>query len=89
MIGADEELTGYGYWHHWAFTVFTASPEELTRADEVAQRIANEHGVTYKAGRFSDRSQTVLHHHASPTDDPRIHADVRVDVMRTPGWAFN
>jgi hypothetical protein len=46
-IGADEELTGDGYWHHWAFTALKASPVQLRRADETAQSIASAHGVRY------------------------------------------
>ena len=29
--GSDEEVEGDGLWHHWAFTVFPASPENLCR----------------------------------------------------------
>jgi hypothetical protein len=28
-IGSDEEASGDGYWHHWAFTVLRAEPAVL------------------------------------------------------------
>jgi hypothetical protein len=46
-IGTDEEATDDGYWHHWTFTVFEASPERLRGADEVARELAHAHGVRY------------------------------------------
>ncbi len=46
-IGADEELTGNGYWHHWAFTVSEANADELRAADERARELATSHGVQY------------------------------------------
>jgi hypothetical protein len=44
-IGSDEELEGDGLWHHWVFTVFPASPEELVQASQLARKIAAAHGV--------------------------------------------
>src|SRR5947209_4245627 len=41
QIATDEEVSGDGYWHHWAFTVFDADPETLRSADERARRIAS------------------------------------------------
>lgn len=46
-IGADEELEGDGYWHHWAFTVLEARPKELRQADKRARELAEAHGVRY------------------------------------------
>lgn len=46
-IGVDEETTGDGYWHHWAFTVIDASEEALRGADERAKHLAEQHGVRY------------------------------------------
>ena len=46
-IGSDEEMEGDAYWHHWASTVYSASPEALTRIDELAREIAEAHGVRY------------------------------------------
>lgn len=46
-IGADEEITGDGYWHHWAFTLLDASAEVLRGADERARQLAHQHGVQY------------------------------------------
>jgi hypothetical protein len=46
-IGADEELTGDGHWHHWAFTVIEASADELRDADVCAREVATAHGVQY------------------------------------------
>ena len=46
-IGADEEQTGDGYWHHWAFTVSEANADELRAADERARELATSHGVQY------------------------------------------
>lgn len=44
-IGSDEEVDGDEFWHHWAFTIFPASPEELVQAYQLAQKIAAAHGV--------------------------------------------
>ena len=46
-IGADEELSGDGYWHHWAHTVFDADADALREADRRAQEAAEAHGVHY------------------------------------------
>jgi hypothetical protein len=48
-IGSDEEITGDGYWHHWAFTVLEATAERLTEADAAARAVAAAHGVRYDA----------------------------------------
>jgi hypothetical protein len=48
-IGSDEEVTGDGYWHHWAHTVFMADPDALRGASARAQTLATEHGVGYNA----------------------------------------
>ena len=45
-IGSDEEVEGDELWHHWAFTVFPASPpEELVQASQLARKIAAAQGV--------------------------------------------
>ena len=46
-VGADEELEGDGYWHHWAFTVFEATEPALRAADQRARTVAEAHGVRY------------------------------------------
>src|SRR5690349_17249557 len=46
-IGADEEITGDGYWHLWAFSLLAASRESLTDADRRAREISDAHGVRY------------------------------------------
>ena len=46
-IGSDEQDTGNGYWHHWAFTVFDAVPDVLRDADQRAREIADSHGANY------------------------------------------
>lgn len=44
-VGADEEVTGDGNWHVWAFTVVAASEEALRQADTRARDIASRYGV--------------------------------------------
>jgi hypothetical protein len=46
-VGADEELTGDGYWHVWAFTLTEANDDALTNADARASAVAKEHGARY------------------------------------------
>jgi hypothetical protein len=54
-IGSDEEVEGDELWHHWAFTVFPASPEELVQASQLARKIAAAHGARER--RMEDAAQ--------------------------------
>ena len=67
-IGTDEEVSAYGYWHHWAFTVFDADPAMLRRADGRARSIANERGVRYDGWK-------VQRHAPVETGQPRLADD--------------
>jgi hypothetical protein len=46
-VGADEELTGDGYWHLWAFTLVKATEQALLGADAQARAVAESHGARY------------------------------------------
>ncbi len=46
-IGSTEELSGDGYWHHYAHTIRPADPDELRAADRAAAAIAEAYGVRY------------------------------------------
>jgi Regulator of ribonuclease activity B len=46
-VGADEELTGDGYWHLWAFSHLKANRETLIDAHRRARQIAEAHGARY------------------------------------------
>ena len=46
-IGSDEEITGDGYWHLWAFSLLPANREALVDAHRRAREIAEAHGVRY------------------------------------------
>jgi hypothetical protein len=46
-VSADEEVTGDGFWHLWAFTVMEATEEALLRADAQARAVAELHGARY------------------------------------------
>jgi hypothetical protein len=57
-IGADEEITGDGYWHHWAFTLIEASEEPLRAAEERARRVAEQHGVQFDGWEVQRETQS-------------------------------
>jgi hypothetical protein len=46
-VNSDEEITGDGYWHHWAYTETRASAKACKRLDRIAEKISVEHGVRY------------------------------------------
>ncbi len=46
-VASDEEVTGDGYWHHYAHTLIPASPETCRELDTKATEIAASHGVRY------------------------------------------
>src|SRR4051812_22990840 len=46
-IGSDEEVSGNGYWHHWAFTKLLADSAVLENANQRARKVAATHGVRY------------------------------------------
>lgn len=46
-VSADEEITGDGFWHHYAFTRIAASVERCEEMDALARAIAERHGVRY------------------------------------------
>jgi Regulator of ribonuclease activity B len=46
-VSADEEITGDGYWHHYAFTKLNASVERCEELDKIARAVADKHGVRY------------------------------------------
>ena len=58
-VGVTEEVSGDGYWHHWAFTILAASSEELTAADDRACRIAAANGVRYDSWEVQRRPDRV------------------------------
>ena len=65
-IGSDEELEGDGYWHHWAFTVARAEPDELKKLDKRAHEIAAAHGVRYNGWSVPRYGPTGPPHFADP-----------------------
>jgi hypothetical protein len=49
-VGADEEITGDGYWHLWAYTIIAASDDSLHEANMRAREIAEQHGSATTSG---------------------------------------
>jgi hypothetical protein len=60
-IGADEELTGDGYWHLWAFSQLAATREALGDAHHRAGEIGETHGVRYDDWRVMRDRAGALH----------------------------
>ena len=46
-IGSDEEITGDGYWHLWAFSLLAANRDALVGAHRRARETAEAHGARY------------------------------------------
>jgi hypothetical protein len=67
-IGSDEEVSGNGYWHHWAFTELLAEPAVLEQADERARQVAATSGVRYEGWK-------VQREEFDQYDSPRLAAD--------------
>lgn len=77
-VDSDEEITGDGYWHHWAYTVIPASAEKCLRLDRLAEEIAREHGARYNGW------MVVRDADGKPRD---MTAHYRIDADESPGVA--
>ena len=59
-VDSTEELTGDGYWHHYAFTETAADPATCERLDWLAEATANAHGVRYDGWRVARKLDGTL-----------------------------
>jgi hypothetical protein len=59
-VGSDEEITGDGHWHHWAFTRVVDELKALEAADRTVGSVSRTHGVRYDGWSFGDDGASEL-----------------------------